>query len=522
LHCNPQTADKVLASGGDFVYNASMLIDKDTRQISMEFVSIEELVPSDHLLRKIDKAIDFGFIREKVRSLYCADNGRPAIDPVVLFKMLFIGYLFGVRSERQLVRDIQVNVAYRWFLGFGLTDKVPDASTISQNRRRRFTESTIYQEIFDEIVVQAINRKMVDGSILYSDSTHLKANANKNKFEVRDVQRSTRDYMKQLEEDIAKDREAHGKKPLKEKETQPETKETKVNTTDPDSGYLMREGKPEGFFYLDHRTVDSRHNIITDTFVTPGNVHDSIPYLDRLDRQRERFGFRTEAVGLDAGYFTAGICKGLEDRDIYGAIAYRRPNHIKGYLRKSDYSYDTETDCYTCPKGCILKYRTTDRLGYRHYASDPTQCRVCPLQPQCTRSANFTKVVTRHIWQDHKDRVNSHRYTEQGKELYRRRKETVERSFADSKQLHGHRYARLRGRGKVFEQCLLCSAVQNMKKIALVVDRDDLLRLFKRLRLFWPPQKFYKWVFKELIWFITNFMQIAFKNITTMEIKNPA
>jgi transposase len=499
-----------------------MLIDKDTRQISMEFVSIEELVPSDHLLRKIDKAIDFGFIREKVRSLYCADNGRPAIDPVVLFKMLFIGYLFGVRSERQLVRDIQVNVAYRWFLGFGLTDKVPDASTISQNRRRRFSESTIYQDIFDEIVVQAIKRRMVDGTTLYTDSTHLKANANKNKFEVRDVRKSTRDYMEQLEEDITKDREAHGKKPLKEKETQLETKETKVSTTDPDSGYMMREGKPEGFFYLDHRTVDSRHSIITDTFVTPGNVHDSIPYLDRLDRQRERFGFSTEAVGLDAGYFTAGICKGLEDRNIYGAIAYRRPNHIKGYLRKSDYSYDAGTDSYTCPEGCILRYRTTDRLGYRHYASEPTQCRTCPLQPQCTRSANFTKIVTRHIWQDHKDRVNSHRYTEQGKDIYRRRKETVERSFADSKQLHGHRYARLRGRCKVFEQCLLCSAVQNMKKIALVVDRDELLRLLMLLRRYVTPVKLYKRFSIELGWFMTNFVQIAFKYITTPKIENPA
>ena len=166
--------------------------------------------------------------------------------------------------------------------------------------------------------------------------------------------------------------------------------------------------KPEGFFYLDHRTVDSRHSIITDTFVTPGNVHDSIPYLDRLDRQLNRFGFNVEAVGLDAGYFTAGI-KGLEDRDIYGAIAYRRPNHIKGYLRKSDYSYDPATDCYRCPEGSILAYRTTDRLGYRHYASDPSRCRTCPLQTQCTKSANFIKVVTRHIWQDHKDRINSHR-----------------------------------------------------------------------------------------------------------------
>src|SRR5512137_39230 len=365
-----------------------MLREQINRQISMEFGSIEELVPKDHLLRKIDKVIDFGFIREKVKDLYCADNGRPAVDPVVLFKMLFIGYLYGVRSERQLVRDIQVNVAYRWFLGYGLTAKIPDASTISQNRRRRFAESSIYQEIFDEIVLQAMRRKMVEGTTLYTDSTHLKANANKHKFELQDVQKSTRDYLETLEEDVARDREAHGKKPLKEKESTPEVKETKVSTTDPDSGYMVREGKPEGFFYLDHRTVDSRYNIITDTFVTAGNVHDSIPYLSRHDRQSERFGFNVAAVGLDAGYFTAGICKGLEERDIYGAIAYRRPTHIKGYLRKSDYTYDSVTDSYLCPQGCILKYRTTDRDGYRHYASDSTQCRNCPLQPRCTKSAN--------------------------------------------------------------------------------------------------------------------------------------
>jgi transposase len=496
-----------------------MLREKDNRQISMEFVSIEELVPKDHLLRKIDKVIDFGFIRDRVKDLYCADNGRPAIDPVVLFKMLFIGYLFGSRSERQLVRDIQVNVAYRWFLGFGRTDKIPDASTISQNRRRRFAESTIYQEIFDTIVLQAIRRKMVDGTTLYSDSTHLKANANKHKFELNDVQKSTRDYLEILEEDVTRDREAHGKKPLKEKESTPEVKETKVSTTDPDSGYMVREGKPEGFFYLDHRTVDSRYSIITDTFVTPGNVHDSIPYLSRLDRQRERFGFDVAAVGLDAGYFTAGICKGLEERAIYGAIAYRRPNHIKGYLRKSDYTYDPEADSYLCPEGYILTYRTTDRDGYRHYASNPAQCRNCPLQPRCTKSANFTKVVTRHIWQNHKDTVNGHRYTDQGKKIYKRRKETVERSFADSKQLHGHRYARLRGIGKVFEQCLLCAAVQNMKKIALVVDRKEFLHLLRHLKGLYPNVLT---AFTSLNEMLENIEQFIFKSINPLAKENPA
>ena len=225
-----------------------MLRELDNKQIGMEFVCIEELVPKDHLLRKIDRVIDFDFIRDKVKDLYCADNGRPAIDPVVLFKMLFLGYLFGVRSERQLVREVQVNVAYRWFLGFGLTDKIPDASTFSQNRRRRFTECTIYQEIFDEIVLQAMRKRLINGRVLYTDSTHLKASANKNKFKKKHVEKATRSYLVDLEESITTDRKAHGKKPLKTKEQETETREVKSSPVDPDSGYMVREGKPKGFF----------------------------------------------------------------------------------------------------------------------------------------------------------------------------------------------------------------------------------------------------------------------------------
>ncbi len=248
-------------------------------QTELELVSIEELVPPGHLLRKLDSAIDFSFIRERVEGLYCADNGRPAIDPEVLFKMLFIGYLFGVRSERQLVREIEVNLAYRWFLRLGLRDRVPDASTLSQNRRRRFSSSTIYQEIFDEIVLQAVRRGLVDGNVLYTDATHLKADANKNKFIKKQVKKSTCRYLAELEHDINRDREAHGKKPMKPDTSEPEVKEIRISTTDPESGYMIRDGKPEGFFYLDHRTVDGKFNIITDSHVTPASLHDSVPYL---------------------------------------------------------------------------------------------------------------------------------------------------------------------------------------------------------------------------------------------------
>lgn len=444
----------------------------------MEFVYIDELVPKDHLLRKLDKAVDFEFIREKVEHLYCVDNGRPAVDPVVLFKMLTIGYLYGIRSERQLMRDIEVNVAYRWFLRFSLKEKIPNASTISQNRRRRFNDSEVYQEIFDEIVLQAISKKMVGGKTLYTDSTHLKASANKHKFTKKRVRKATSKYLAELDADVERERKSHGQKPLKPpKDKELETKEVKKSDTDPDSGYMVRDGKPRGFFYLDHRTVDSKHSIITDVHATGADTHDSVPYLARLQRQIDRFGFEVKAVGLDAGYFTPHICKQLEEKEIYGVIGYRRPNKAKGLYPKNKYTYDAESDTYTCPAGQKLAYRTTDRHGYKHYASSPKKCVNCPHLPKCTRGAGHTKIITRHIWQEYKESVDAHRLEEKGKQIYARRKETVERSFADAKELHGHRWAKRRGLSKVKEQALLCAAVQNMKKMALHLWRAGYLRL---------------------------------------------
>ncbi|MBM7570337.1 transposase [Aquibacillus albus] len=244
------------------------------RQNEIEMVMIDELVPEDHLLRKIDKYIDFSFIPDKVRSFYSEDNGRPSLNPLVLFKMMFIGYIYGIRSERELERQIQTNVAHRWFLGLKLTDPVPHHSTISWNRRTRFKDTDIFQEVFDEIVLQAMSHRMVGGRVLYTDSTHLKANANKKKLTKQEINVETADYIEELNEAVEKDRVNHGKKPLKSRKVVGESKEIKVSDTDPESGYLYRENKPEGFFYLDHRTTDLKYNIITDVHVTPGNVHE--------------------------------------------------------------------------------------------------------------------------------------------------------------------------------------------------------------------------------------------------------
>jgi transposase/IS5 family transposase len=462
-----------------------MIRKENDRQNGLEFVSIENLVPEDHFLRKVDRYIDFGFIREKCLPFYCPDNGRPAIDPVRLFKILFLGYFFGVRSERQLIRDIQVNLAYRWFLGMGIAEKPISHSTLSQNRCRRFQDSPVYQEIFDEIVFQAMNHNLVGGEQLFTDSTHIRANANRNRFTKEVVRKQTRDYLGELDRAVNEDRIAHGKKPLDPKPPKPEKNEqekeerkakepeTKVSSTDPESGYLSRPGKPEGFAYLDHRTVDGKANIITDVHLTPGNVNDCVPYLERLDAQIAKFGFNVREVALDAGYNTIGICHGLVERGLFGVVGYRKPSGRKRngefYLR--EYCYDRENDCYICPCGHRLTYSTTTRDGNREYVSTSSVCRVCPQLHRCMHNKTGIRKISRHVWEDDREQLKRNRNTLEGKRLYHRRQETIERSFADAKVLHGYRYARFRGLRKVLSQGLLTAACQNMKKIVTLLER---------------------------------------------------
>lgn len=462
-----------------------MLTKNDGVQNKLETVMIENLVSEDHLLRKIDKYIDFSFIYDLVEDKYCLNNGRPSIDPIILFKMMFIGYLYGIRSERRLMDDIKHNIAYRWFLGYGFTETIPHHSTISQNRRRRFTGTDIFEKIFDNILNQAIKHNLVVGKILYTDSTHLKANASKNKFEEKHIMKEVKDYIYDLEDSVNEDRIKHDKKPLKKKEYKPKEKRIKSSTTDPDSGFMHRDRKPKGFFYLEHRTVDAENNIITNVHVTPGNVNDATPYLNILDNQIEKYGFNVKYVGLDAGYYTAPICKGLADRNIKGAIGYRLGPHKKGKFTKNKFQYVNEWDVVMCPNSYPMYYRTTTRQGYREYKSNKDNCSKCPYKEKCLYDGKETRIIRLHVWEKYKNEVKKFvKYDRLGKRIYKRRKETVERSFADAKELHGLRYARLRGMKKVSEQCLMTAAVQNMKKIAMILSKLSFNTFMNKIYIF--------------------------------------
>ncbi len=448
-----------------------MIKEEYRKQYEFELVNLEEQVPDDHILRFFDEYIDFSFVYDIMKDTYNETFGRPAINPITLFKIILIGYLFGIKSERQIFKEIQVNLAYRWFLGFGFNDKIPHHSIISKTRKRRFANNDLFQEIFDNIVKLGIENGLVNGKILYTDSTHIKANANKNKFIKIVVKRTTKEYIKDLDEAVAEDRKKHNIKPLPPKEPQEETKTIKSSTTDPDSGFMARDRKPQGFFYLDHRTTDPKCNFITDVFITPGNINDAVVYKSRLLRQIERFNFNVIAVGLDAGYNTVDNCRFLCEKGIMGVIGYKRGSHKKGFFSKNKFKFDSVNDQYICPNNKLLHYKTTRREGYKEYVSNAEDCKNCPHLSKCTSNKTRRKVLNRHVWEKYKDKINMNRLTFCGKEIYKRRKETIERSFANAKQNHGYRYARYRGLEKVKEQALMTACTQNLVKLVKYFKR---------------------------------------------------
>jgi transposase len=430
-------------------------------QISV--VSLDELVPQDHLVRKIENAIDFSFIYDLVKDRYSLDNGRPSIDPVVLIKMVLIQYLFGIRSMRQTIKEIETNIAYRWFLGYDFTQPIPHFTTFGKNYVRRFQGTDLFEKIFTRILEEACHHGFVDPSVLYIDSTHVKASANKKKYIKQLVQEERKKYQELLEEELNQDRVEHGKKPLPKK-TETAWKEVKQSTTDPDSGWFVKNEKEQTFAYSFHAASD-QHGFVVSAVVTAANVHDSQAFSDVFEQAVGRVG-KPDAVAVDAGYKTPYISKCLIDEGIRPVMPYTRPHTKEGFFRKHEYVYDEYFDCYICPAGQVLTYETTTRDGYRMYRSAPGECNHCPFRPQCTESREAVKRVSRHIWADYLDEVEHLRHTEVNKRLYARRKETIERVFADLKEKHGLRWTTLRGLKKVTMQAMLVFACMNLKKLA--------------------------------------------------------
>ena len=455
-----------------------MTQNADKKREQMQIFCMDDMVPQDHLLRIIDKAINWNFIYDLVVDKYSSDNGRPSMDPVMLIKLPFIQYLYGIRSMRQTVKEIEVNVAYRWFLGLDMMDKVPHFSTFGKNYTRRFKDTDLFEQIFSHILQECYKFRLIDPSEVFVDATHVKAKANNKKMQKRIAHEEALFFEELLKKEINEDRATHGKKPLKETDNDDdnpptgggstkEEKEVKSSTTDPESGWFHK-GEHKSVFAYAVQTACDKNGWILGYSVHPGNQHDSRTFKTLYDKIKN-IGIKT--LIADAGYKTPAIAKLLIDDGINPLMAYKRPMTKDGFFKKYEYVYDEYYDCYLCPNNQVLNYSTTNRDGYREYKSCGLICESCPYQTQCTNSKDHVKVVTRHIWEPYMEICEDIRYTIGMKELYSQRKETIERIFGTAKENHGLRYTQMIGKARMEMKVGLTFACMNLKKLAKTKEK---------------------------------------------------
>jgi hypothetical protein len=368
---------------------------------------------------------------------------------------------------RQTIKEIEVNMAYRWFLGYGMTDEIPHFTTFGKNYERRFADNEVFEKIFEHILLEAVKCGFVDASAIFIDATHIKASANKKKAINKEVKVKAKHYHAELMEEIIKDRQNNDKKPLKEKDdddTEPSVKNIKASTTDPDCGLFHKGEREKMFAYTAHVATD-KHGFILSCDVSAANIHDSIMFDGIYKNTFAKFP-EIERIALDSAYKTPWIMKQIFDSGCLPSTPYKRPMTKKGFFRKHEYVYDEHYNCYICPQNQILKYTTTNRNGYREYKSNPKICISCQQRHKCTESKNYTKLVTRHIWADYMELAEDVRHSPEGKYTYSLRGQTIERIFADAKEKHFMRYTHYRGLAKLRMQTLLTFASMNLKKMA--------------------------------------------------------
>jgi transposase len=422
------------------------------------YFRLEDQIPEDHLLRLLDRYVDLSFVRERLKDLY-SPAGRPSIDPEVLLRLLLVGYLYGITSERRLLEEVRMHLAYRWFTRLGFEQEIPDHSTFSKNRHGRFRQSGVFREVFEEIVRRCLEAGLVEGQNLAVDGTIVGANASRQSRvpreqlkEVAQLSRTVRGYLTELEQ------------------VNPVSDAEMVSTTDPDAIWATKGSGTAMMAYYDNYLLDTSSRVILGVEATPALFHQETVAARRMIERVEKLGVRPESLGADKAYGSGEFLAWLLARDIQPHIpVIDRRHQTGGHFTRDQFRYAPAENIYYCPEGKPLRYSRVRRRGQGYiYSSTAVQCRGCPQKQQCT-SAPFRNLVIH--WHEQAREVVRGLADTPAYIYSQRARRKIEAMFSELKHRVGLRRVRLRRMWNVAEQFLMAATAQNLKRLVRFLDQ---------------------------------------------------
>jgi transposase len=436
-------------------------------QLFYEF-RLDDHVPSDHLLRRIDRFLDLESVRSELKPFY-SSIGRPSIDPELMMRMLIVGYCVGIRSERRLCEEVHLNLAYRWFCRLGLDGKVPDHSTFSRNRHGRFRQSDILRHLFETVVERCLREGLVGGEGFAVDASLIAADANKQRSVPgvewqadADAGRAVQEYLATLDD------AAFGA-------ASPVTPKF-ISRADPAAQWTGAHKGHAFFAYATNYLIDTDHAVILDVEASRAIRQAEVgASRTMLDRTAERFGLKPQSLVADSAYGSAeNLAWLVKQRGIAPHIpVFDKSNRTDGTLSRSDFAFDPEQDRYTCPTGkhLVQFHRTyaTPRSGItkegtRIYRASKRDCDGCALKPRCCPNTPARK-IPRDLDEDARDVARALANTP-AYERSRHRRKKVEMLFAHLKRILRLGRLRLRGPCGARDEFLLAATAQNLRKLA--------------------------------------------------------
>jgi|TARA_Y100000294_G_scaffold127792_1_gene119409 transposase len=428
--------------------------------------NLEDLVPTDHLLRRLDAVLDLNWLRTELSPFY-SHTGRPSIDPELMIRMLLVGYCYSIRSERRLCQEVELNLAYRWFCRLGLEDAIPDHSTFSVNRHGRFRDSDVLRTVFENVVLRCMEAGLVNGEGFAVDASVIEADASRfARVEGADIdwtdeqqaQRPVREYLQALEGENSP--------------VNPRQQPKALSPTDPAAAWTTRGRNKVMFGYSLNYLIDMENAVIVDVEATPTRISKEIEATETMvERTSETFDLKPRRIAGDVAYGTGKMLGWLREQRIEPHIpVWDKGKRDDGTFSRDDFAFDKGDDAYVCPKGKALK--TTGKVHDGKtllYRSSKHDCDPCPLKPQCCPRA-----PSRKIPRDINEAARDHARSLNGSEAYNqsaRDRKKIERLFGEAKRNLTFTRLRLRGLSGAKDEFLLTATVQNLKRLVKLVSR---------------------------------------------------